>query len=143
MNMKNNHSVSNLTVHLVFVTKYRYWVLKWELQKRTRDILKQICDSNDVRIIKWVVSKDHIHLHVEYPPKISIWDLMKWLKWTSSRKLRREFPELKKRYWWGWMWWIWYWAWSTGVVSEELINNYLEHHRNPSNFDIDSNFILE
>jgi putative transposase len=77
--MRNNHSVSNLTVHLVFVTKYRYSVLKWDLQKRTREILKQICDSNDIRIIKWVVSKDHIHLHVEYPPKISIWDLMKRL----------------------------------------------------------------
>ena len=143
MNMRNNHSVSNLTVHLVFVTKYRYAVLKWELQIRTKEILKQVCDAKDLRIIKWVVSKDHIHLHIEYPPKISVWEIMKNLKWISSRKLRREFPWLKKRYWWWGMWWIWYWAWSTWVVSEELINQYLEHHRNPSNFDIDNNFILE
>ena len=143
MNMRNPHSVSNLAVHLVFVTKYRYSVLKWDLQIRVRDLLKQICESNNVRIIKWVVSKDHIHLHVEYPPKLSVWKLMKSLKWTSSRKLRQEFPELKKRYWWWWMWWIWYWAWSTWVISEKLINEYLEHHRSNSNFSEDNNFILE
>ena len=143
MNMRNSHSVSNLTVHLVFVTKYRYSVLKWDIQLRTRELIKQKCDANDIRIIKGVVSKDHIHLHLEYWPDLRVSDLMKWIKWYSSRKLRQEFPELKRRYWWWGMWWIWYWAWSTWVVSEDLINQYLEHHRNPSNFDIDSNFILE
>jgi len=143
MNMRNSHSVSNLTVHLVFVTKYRYSVLKWDIQLRTRELIKQKCDANDIIIIKWVVSKEHIHLHLEHWPDLSVSDIMKWIKWYSSRKLRQEFPELKKRYWWWWMWWIWYWAWSTWVVSEDLINQYLEHHRNPSNFDIDSNFILE
>ena len=143
MNRNNSHSVTNLTVHIVFITKYRYGVLTWEIQKRTRDLIKQKCDSNDIRIIKWVVSKDHIHLHIEYSPEQSISDIVKWIKWYSSRKLRQEYPVLRKRYWWWWMWWIWYWAWSTGVVSEELINNYLEHHRTPSNFDIENNFILE
>ena len=53
-----------------------------------------------MRIIKWVVSKEHVHLHIEYPPSLNIADFMKWVKWYSSRKLRQEFPELKKRYWW-------------------------------------------
>ena len=138
----NNHSVSNLTAHIVFVTKYRYSVLKWEVQIRTRDLIKQICDSEDIRIIKWVVSKDHVHLHIEYEPKISISEIVKKLKWRTSRKIQQEFPEIWKRYWWKHFWWIWYWVWSTWVVSEELINQYLEHHRNPSNFDTE-NFILE
>ncbi len=143
MNRRNSHSITNLTVHIVFITKYRYRVLTWEIQKRTRNLIRQKCDANDVRIIKWVVSKDHVHLHVEYSPELSISDLVKWLKWYSSRKLRQEYPILKKRYWWWWMWWVWYWAWSTWVVSEDLINNYLEHHRTPSNFDTENNFILE
>jgi len=143
MNRNNSHSVTNLTVHIVFITKYRYRVLTWEIQERVRDLIKQKCDMNDVKIIKWVVSKDHIHLHLEYGPDLKISDLVKWIKWYSSRKLRQEYPILKKRYWWWWMWGIWYWAWSTWVVSEKLINDYLEHHRTLSNFDIENNFILE
>lgn len=136
------HTVSNLTVDLIFVTKYRYKVLKWDIQLRCRDLIKQVCDTNDIRIIKWVVSWDHVHLHIEYPPKLNISDIMRWIKWRASRKLQQEYEELRKRYWWKHMWAIWYWAWSTWVVSEELINSYLEHHRKPSNFDVD-NFILE
>lgn len=138
----NNHTVSNLTAHIVFVTKYRYSVLKWWVQIRVKELIKQICDSEDVRIIKWVVSKDHIHMHIEYEPKISISELVRRLKWRTSRRIQEEFPEIWKRYWWKHFWAIWYWVWSTWVVSEELINEYLEHHRNPSNFDTD-NFILE
>ena len=142
MNRINNHTVSNLTAHIVFVTKYRYSVLKWWIQLRVKDLIKQICDSEDVRIIKWVVSKDHVHIHIEYEPKISISELVKKIKWRTSRRIQEEFPEIWKRYWWRHFWAIWYWVWSTWVVSENLINEYLEHHRNPSNFDTD-NFILE
>ncbi len=143
MNIRiNNHTVSNLTAHIVFVTKYRYSILEWWVQLRVKELIKQICDSEDVRIIKWVVSKDNIHIHIEYEPKISISDLVKKIKWRTSRKIQEEFPEIWKRYWWKHFWAIWYWVWSTWVVSEDLINEYLEHHRNPSNFDTD-NFILE
>ena len=143
MNIRiNNHTVSNLTAHIVFVTKYRYSILEWWVQLRVKELIKQICDSEDVRIIKWVVSKDHIHIHIEYEPKISISDLVKKIKWRTSRKIQEEFPEIWKRYWWKHFWAIWYWVWSTWFVSEDLINEYLEHHRNPSNFDTD-NFILE
>ena len=143
MEYKSNwHTRTKLAVHIVLVTKYRYAVLKWDIQLRMRDLIKQVCDSNDVRIIKWVVGKDHIHLHVEYSPKVSISKFLKILKWSTSRKIQQEFKELSKRYWWKHFWAIGYWAWSTWVVSEDLINNYLEHHRSPSNFDVD-NFILE
>ena len=64
---KSIHSVHQLDVHLVWSTKYRYAVLKGEVQIRCRDLIRQICDSMDVRILKGVVSKDHVHLHVSYP----------------------------------------------------------------------------
>jgi putative transposase len=143
MNLRvNNHTVSNLTAHIVFVTKYRYSVLKWWVQLRVKELIKQICDSEDVKIIKWVVSKDHIHIHIEYEPKLSISELVKKIKWRTSKKIQEEFPEIWKRYWWRHFWTIWYWVWNTWVISEDLINEYLEHHRNLSNFDTD-NFILE
>jgi putative transposase len=97
-NRHGNHTVTRLTVHLVWITKYRYHVLKGEIQKRCRELLIQVCDSEDVRILKGVVSKDHVHMHIEYPPSKSISDLVKGLKGRSSRLLQKEFPELGKRY---------------------------------------------
>ena len=68
---------------------------------------------------------------------------MKKYKGRTSRKLQIEFPELKKGYWGKHFWAIGYGAWSTGNVTEEMVNEYLEHHRNPSNQDNEDNFILE
>ena len=58
MDRKGSHTTTRLTVHIVWVTKYRYHVLQGDIQKRCSDILVQICDSDDVRILKGVVSKD-------------------------------------------------------------------------------------
>ncbi len=95
-NRHGSHTVSRLTVHIVWVTKYRYHVLKGDIQKRCRALLVQICDAEDVRILKGVVSKDHIHMMVEYPPSLSVSDLVKRLKGRTSRILQQEFPELQK-----------------------------------------------
>ena len=76
------HTTSSLTAHIVWVTKYRYHVLQGDIKVRCRDLLIQICDAEDVRILKGVVSKDHVHMHIEYPPKIALSDLMKLLKRT-------------------------------------------------------------
>src|SRR6056297_1209461 len=86
---RNSHSLSNLSCHLVWATKYRYNVLTGDLQHRCRDLLVRICDSENVSILKGVVSKDHIHMHVEYPPSLSISNLAKKLKGRSSRLLQK------------------------------------------------------
>jgi putative transposase len=139
---RGGHTVSILQVHLVWVTKYRYPVLKGDIQKRCRDLLIQICDAEDVKILKGVVSKDHIHMHIEYPSKLSISDLVKDLKGRSSRRLQEEFPKLKKRYWGRHFWAIGYGAWSTGNITDEMVQEYLEHHRDKSNKEV-GNIILE
>jgi len=139
---RNSHSVSHLTVHIVWVTKYRYHILKGDLQKRTRDLIVQICDSENVKILKGVVSKDHVHIHVEYPPSLSISVLVKKLKGWTSRILQVEFPELKKRYWGRHFWAIGYGAWSTGNISDEIVQEYLEHHKDKPNTE-KGNWILE
>lgn len=120
------HTVSRLTVHLVWVTKYRYKVLDGDVQKRCRELLIQICDSEDVRILSWVVSKDHVHMHVEYPPSLSLSDLVKRLKGRSSRLLQKEHPALQKRYWGKHLWAIGYGVWSTGNITEEVVEEYLK-----------------
>ena len=139
---RSSDTVSSLTAHIVWVTKYRYPVLQGEIQKRCRELLIQICDSEDVRILKGVVSKDHVHMHVEYPPKLSLSNLVKRLKGRGSRRLQNEFPSLKKQYWGRHFWAIGYGVWSTGNITEEMVQEYLEHHREASNADA-GNIILE
>ena len=138
---KSSHSVHQLHVHLVWSTKYRYSVLTGEVQLRCRDLLRQVCDANDVRILKGVVSKDHIHLFLSYPPKLSVSDLVKRLKGRSARLLLEEFPNLKKRYWGQHLWGIGYGAWSAGNITDEMIMEYLDHHKEGPNGD--QNFVLE
>ncbi|MDW3191894.1 MAG: IS200/IS605 family transposase [Cytophagales bacterium] len=138
----NSHSVSRLSAHLVWSTKYRYSILKGDIQVRCRKLLTQICDSEDVRILKGVVSQDHVHMHIEYPPSKSISNLVKRLKGRSSLMLQQEFPDLKKRYWGRHFWAIGYGCWSTGNITDEMLDEYLEHHRR-SDEDDQSNFIIE
>ena len=138
---KGSHSVHQLHVHIVWSTKYRYSVLHGEVQLRCRDLIRQICDAMDVRILKGVVSKDHVHLHLSYPPEIAVSDLVKRLKGRSARLMLDEFSELKRRYWGQHLWGIGYGAWSTGNITDEMVQDYLNHHKDGPNSD--QNFILE
>ena len=95
---RSGHTISQLTVHIVWVTKYRYPVLTGDIQKRCRQLLIQICDAEVIRILKGVVIKDHVHMHMEYPARLSVSDIVKRLKGRASRRLQDEFPELKKRF---------------------------------------------
>ena len=138
---KGSHSIHQLHVHLVWSTKYRYEVLRGDIQVRCRDLIRQTCDTLDIQILKGVVSKDHVHLHLSYPPKLSISDILKRLKGRSAKILLLEYSELKKRYWGGHLWGIGYGAWSTGNITDEMIQEYLNHHKEGPNSD--QNFILE
>ncbi len=138
----NGHTVSEMTVHIVWSTKYRYPVLQGDIKKRCRSILMQICEAEDVLILKGVVSSDHIHMHINYRPSQSVSELVKKLKGRSSRKLQQEFPSLSKKYWGRHFWAIGFGCWSSGNITDEMVNAYLEHHRKPEDQD-GSNFILE
>ena len=135
---KSSHAVHDLKVHLIWVTKYRYEVLTKEVGYRTREIIRQVCEQNDIRIISGVVSKDHVHLYISYPPKYSVSDMVKWFKGRSSRKLQEEFPQLGKRYWGKHFWGIGYAAFSSGHVTDEMIQEYLKHHEDHPNHNDDS-----
>ena len=116
-------------------------MLKGDIQKRCKDIIVQICDAEDIQIIKGVVSKEYIHMHIEYPPNKSISDIVKKLKGRTSRKLQMEFKELSKQYSGKHFWAIGYGVWSTGNVTQEMVDEYLEHHRKPSNKDRGTMFL--
>lgn len=116
--------------------------MQGDIKTRCSSLLIQICEAEDVRILKGVVSKDHVHMHIEYRPSQDISSLVKFLKGRSSRKLQIEFPELKKRYWGRHFWAIGFGCWSTGNITDAMVDEYLEHHRNPHDQNND-NFIIE
>ena len=135
---KSSHTVHDLKVHLIWITKYRYKALTTEVGERVRDIIRQVCDQNDIEIIRGVVSKDHVHLYISYPPKYSVSDMVKWFKGRSSRKIQDEFPQLGKIYWGKHFWAIGYAAFSSGHMTDEMIKEYIDHHdQHPNHNDDD------
>ena len=92
-----------------------------DIQERCRDLLVQICDAENVSILKGVVSSDHIH--IEYTRKQSVSYLVKQLKGRSSRKLQQEFRKLSDLYWEKNFEGVGYGVWSTGNITDEMVMN--------------------
>src|SRR5580704_14298191 len=125
---RGSHTIFNLQVHLSWITKYRYPVLKGEVGIRARDLLRRICVEENVEILSGAVAADHVHILVSIDPSTTISTLVKFLKGKTSRKLQMEFPDLKKRYWGQHLWARGYFAVSAGNVTAEMIKEYIEHH---------------
>lgn len=113
-------------MHVVWVTKYRKHVLRGEIAKRVRELIREVCKTNEVEIIKGYVSHDHVHLLVSMPPYLSVSKLMKYIKGKSSRKLQQEFGEIRKKFWGQHVWARGYFAASSGNVTDEVIKAYIE-----------------
>ena len=136
---KSSHTIYTIKLHFVWATKYRYKVLKSDIAERARELIKQVCQRNKVQIIKGHMELDHVHLFVETPPTMAPSKLMQYIKGFTSRRLQEEFLELNKRYWGRHIWATGYFCASSGTVTDEMIKEYLDHHKkqNPNdNFSI-------
>lgn len=133
---RGSHTVFHIEYHFVWVTKYRYHVLKGEVAERCRELIRQSCLARDLRIVRGHVSRDHIHLLLSCPPTLAPSKVMQYLKGRSSRLLQQEFPHLNKRYWGRHMWARGYFCATVGHMSEEQIREYIERHdHEPPNQD--------
>ena len=124
---KGSHTLFDLKYHLVWVTKYRKQVLVGGVAERTRELIREICKSNEVEILKGHVSKDHIHLFVSVPPKLSVSKLMQYLKGKTFHKVLFEFKHLQRQFWGKHIWARGYFAVSSGNVTDEVIMKYIEN----------------
>jgi putative transposase len=123
------HAVYDIKYHLIWVTKYRYKVLRGAVAERAREIIRQVCHARGVVIIRGAVSPDHIHMLVSAPPQLSPSKLVQYVKGRSSRRLQDEFEELRKRYWGQHLWARGYFCATVGAVDEETIKSYIENQR--------------
>jgi putative transposase len=137
---QGSHTKFKIEFHFVWVTKYRYHMLQGDIALRVREIVRQTCERFEIRIIRGVVSKDHVHILVSAPPNISPSDIMRRIKGRASRKIFEEFPHIKKRYWGRHFWARGYFCVTSGELTKDMIQEYLEHHfeKDPDDkFDIE------
>ena len=123
---KSSHARYRLHIHIVWVTKYRKRILRGEIAKRTRELIREVCRTNEVEIIKGHVSTDHIHLLISMPPFLSVSKLVGYIKGKSSRKLQQEYTEIRRKFWGQHLWARGYFAASSGNVTDEVIKAYIE-----------------
>ena len=86
-----SHTVFQIEYHFVWVTKYRYQVLKGEVAERVRELVRQTCEAFEIRIIRGVVSKDHVHILVSAPPTLAPSEIMRRIKGRTSSYLFEKF----------------------------------------------------
>ena len=124
---KGSHSLYDIKLHVVWITKYRKPVLHGAVGQRLRDIVRRICEELDVEILAGNVRMDHVHLLLSIPPQLSISKLMQRLKGVSSRKLLQEHQALRKEFWGRHLWARGYFAVSSGNVTDDVIAEYIKN----------------
>ena len=125
------HCVFKMHVHLVFVAKYRRKVFDGDAVQRLRAIFGKVCAGFEAHLIEMDGEDDHVHLLVEYPPKLAVSALVNSLKGVSSRLLRKERPDIANRYWKGVLWSPSYFASSCGGAPISIIRQYIEQQQTP------------
>ena len=85
--------------HVAFVTKYRFKVPQGPMRERMREIIRQACDEIGVHIVKGVLMRDHVHIFLSTPPRLSLSYVMLRIKGRASRRIQMEFPGQRKRNW--------------------------------------------
>lgn len=133
---KNSQAVHDIKYHVIWVTKYRYKLMRRQVAIKVRDLIRQGCEARGITILRGNVGKDHIHLLLSCPPSIAPSKILQYLKGGSSRLLQDEFPELKKRYWGQHLWARGYFCATVGTVTEEMLGNYIANQFNEGKDEI-------
>ena len=133
--MKNQYThartcVYNINYHIIWCVKYRRKVLTPEISHRLYEILQAIAEDKGFTVVECKVGEsDHVHCFVSAPPKISVTQIVKYLKGISGNTLLKEFPQLRDALWRGQLWNGSYFVETIGSVSEENIQQYIQRQK--------------
>ena len=124
------HCVFMMHVHLVFVAKYRKKVFTKEILEFMETVFRDICNDFEADLREFNGEHDHVHLLIQYPPKVAVSNLVNSLKGVSSRHIRKQqFPHLQKLLWGDSLWSPSYFAGSCGGAPLEVIKQYIEQQQ--------------
>jgi len=118
-------------VHLVFVAKYRKKIFNKDAINILNIIFSDVCHNFEASLIEMDGECDHVHLLIEYPPKLAVSTLVNSLKGVSSRLLRKHLPLITKHYWKGVLWSPSYFAASCGGAPINIIKQYIQQQATP------------
>ena len=100
--MKDNNSLAHTTwnckYHIVFASKYRRQAIYGKYKASIGQIIRELCQRKGVEIIEANACRDHIHMLVSIPPKLSVSAFMGYLKEKSSLMIFDRHAHLKYRY---------------------------------------------
>lgn len=114
--------------HVIFCPKYRRKVLVDGIDVRLKEILYEEAEKLDVTIKSLEVMPDHVHMFIEFDPRLILHKVIKQLKGASSHRLREEFPSLKSKL--PSLWTRSYFSCTVGHISEATIMRYIEEQKN-------------
>jgi putative transposase len=87
------HSRFDIKYHFVWVTKCRKKVLTGAVGVRVRDLVREVCRTNEIEILQGAVSADHVHVLLSCPPTLSASKIMQYIKGKTSRKLMMDISK--------------------------------------------------
>lgn len=118
-------------VHLVFVTRYRKKIFTKAILDSLRELFEGVCLDFEAELVEFDGEHDHVHLLINYPPKVSLSKLVNSLKGVSSRRLKNIHPHIRQHYWKGQFWSPSYFAGSCGGAPIEIVRQYIEQQSTP------------
>jgi putative transposase len=123
----NNHSVFSLNYHLILVIKYRKKVFtSQKMLDRLKEIATYIGDSHNVKIKEMNGEPDHVHFLLRTKPNCDLSKYINAIKSASSRLLKKEFPEVKKKLWKEAFWTTSYCLITVGGAPITVLKKYIE-----------------
>lgn len=122
----NSHSVFLLNYHLILCIKYRRKVLNDEISERLKEMFIKITDSYGITLMEWNHDQDHIHLLFRAKPNTDLSRMLNVYKAASSKRIKNEFPEIRKSLWKEYFWSKSYCLLTTGGAPIEVIKKYIE-----------------
>jgi len=126
------HCIFMMHVNLVFVTKYRRGVFTKEILDDLQGIFAKVCTDFEAELVEFDGEDDHVHLLVNYPPKMAVSKLVNSLKGASSLLIRKKgYPSIQKKLWGNALWSPSYFAGSCGGAPIDIIRKYIEQQRTP------------
>lgn len=119
------HTRHRLLFHLVWIPKYRKKVLLGEVATRLRGLIEGTARENGWPLIELNIQSDHVHALLQLDPATSVSRAMQSLKGSSSIRLRREFPEIRRAIWGKSLWADGFYATTVGATQEEVVRRYI------------------
>lgn len=130
--VSSGRAVSDMKAHLVLTTKYRRRVLNATMLTRMGEIMEDLCEKWNCKLIEFNGEENHIHLLFQYLPQMEIPKFVNNLKSVTSRRIRSEFAdEVEQVYWKNVLWNESYFIASCGGVTVSVLRKYIENQDTP------------